>query len=92
MLEPQLEHDREEYDRWLRRKRFVAVGTFLSGVALLLLFIPDEDAIVSALVTVLILGAIGMGYCEHRMATAFRRDLRERKERTCGEGAEGIRE
>ena len=77
-LEPQLQHNREQYDRLLRRKRQLLVIAVLSVFPITLL-VPD-DAWIPAWIGLVILVGCAFAFLEIRRVLIFRRDLRERRE------------
>ncbi|MDH5761280.1 MAG: hypothetical protein OEZ65_17080 [Gemmatimonadota bacterium] len=84
MFEPQLRHNREEFDRLLRRKRQVLVASI--PLASLPLAIPvmlrtSPEVVVHALIGYYAVVFSIFGYLEIRRVMVFRRDLRERRER-----------
>jgi hypothetical protein len=76
-LEPQLDHNRVEYDRLGRRKWHVA-GVALGVVVILPLALPMElvlDLWIPLFIVILVI----IGSLEAKRTLVFRRDLRERR-------------
>ena len=81
-LEPQLEHNRIEEARLVRRKRKLLLLLIVGAPPVL--FIVPQDSAPTAWVVLLIAFAMGVGYIEFRRFQLFRRDVRERRESTGG--------
>jgi len=76
-LKPELQHNRKEFDRLLRRKRQVLAAVVLAAFPVAMLVpVAGIPATVVALLTVA--GVIFL-YLEFRRVQVFRRDLRERR-------------
>jgi uncharacterized membrane-anchored protein len=76
-LEPQLEHNRKEYDQLNRNKLWVCVAAVTATFPLAIL-LPKEPLVV---VISIMLGSvmIAIVYFEVRRVMVYRRDLRERQ-------------
>lgn len=74
---PQLEHNRRESRRLIRRKRQFAVASIVAVLPVALL-VPD-DYVVAGVMGLFVLTMIAIGYFEIRRVLVFRRDVRQRK-------------
>jgi ABC-type nickel/cobalt efflux system permease component RcnA len=82
VLEPQLRHNREEFDRLGRFQRLIVLGTPVGAAALIVgLVVLSAPSWTNYLLfaLVIVLGA-AIGVLEVKRIAVFRRDLRERRE------------
>lgn len=81
-LEPQLPHNRAEFDQLLRRKRrWLAIGIISTlPLALILAFWIPEQYHVFVVASGFGVLAIAFAYFEFRRFQVFRRDLREQEQ------------
>lgn len=75
-LDPQLEHNRVEFDHFLKRKRQVAV-VFVLALVPMMIFVPSY-AIPTTFLVLFGAAVVAMGYYEWKRVVVFRRDVRER--------------
>lgn len=82
MIDPQLKHNREEFERLGRVQRSIVIGAPVGGAALLIgLAVLSAPSWTNYLLFVLaIVIAVALGVLELRRTAVFRRDLRERRE------------